>query len=218
MKRLLMEFLGTFFFLFCIAMSFNPIAIGSMLMLWVYIGAYVSGAHYNPLVSLAMAIRGQLAWHEIVWYWLAQILGGTFAFMLATHYHGRVMMVAPAEHMTLLQAFLMEVLLSFVFALIILVVGTAEKYRGNQIFGFAIGYSIPALTGIGGSISGGVFNPAIAIGAAVAGLIAGVPLMWGHILMYTISAFVGAILAAMAFHYFIAEKHEEMEIFAFIRK
>ena len=113
-------------------------------MLWVYIGAYVSGAHYNPLVSLAMAIRGQLAWHEIVWYWLAQILGGTFAFMLATHYHGRVMMVAPAEHMTLLQAFLMEVLLSFVFALIILVVGTAEKYRGNQIFGFAIGYSIPS--------------------------------------------------------------------------
>ncbi len=218
MKRLCMEFLGTFFFILCIAMSFNPIAIASMLMVWVYIGAYVSGAHYNPLVSLAMAFRGHLSCRELLCYWLAQILGGIVAFLVAMHYHGHAMLVAPASHMSLLQAFVMEVLLSFVFALIILVIGTAEKYRGNQIFGFAIGYSIPALTGVGGSISGGVFNPAIAIGAAIVGFIAGVPFEWSHLCMYIISSFVGAILAAMAYRHFIAERHDEIMIVEFFKR
>jgi len=212
-KRLLMEFLGTFFFILSIAMSFNPIAIAAMLMVWVYIGAFVSGAHYNPLVSLAMALRGKLAWEKLPWYWLAQILGGCVAFFAAAHLHGQIAIPAPALEATLLQAFIIEVLLSFVFALIILVVGTAEKYKGNDIFGFAIGFSIPALAGVGGSISGGIFNPAIAIGAAVVGLMSGAPIVWAHLLMYVVAALLGGVLAAYAFHYFIAEKHEEIIIF-----
>lgn len=52
MKKLIMEFLGTFFFILTIAMTSNPFAIAAMLMALVYIGGNVSGAHYNPMVSL----------------------------------------------------------------------------------------------------------------------------------------------------------------------
>lgn len=213
-----MEFIGTFFFILSIAMSFNPIAIASMLMAWVYIGAYVSGSHYNPLISLAMALRGRLAWDKLPWYCLAQIAGGCLAFFLAAHLHGHSIVPAPAENVTLLQAFIVEVLLSFVFAFIVLVVTTSEKYRGNHIFGFAIGFVVPALAGVGASISGGLFNPAIAIGASLHGLMAGLPIIWPHLLMYVGGALLGGALAAFAFHYFIAEKHEEIIIFNFIKR
>ena len=188
-------------------MSFNPIAIAAMLMVWVYIGAYVSGANYNPAVSLAMALRGKLAWHTLPWYWLAQVLGGCAAFFLASHLHGHLVIPAPGNGVTLLEAFVVEVLLAFVFALIILVIATADRYRGNHIFGFAIGFSIPALSGVGGAISGGLFNPAIAIGAMLVGLLSGVPVVWSHLFMYVGGALLGAVLAALAFHHFIAEKH-----------
>ncbi len=218
MKRLFMEFLGTFFLVFAIAMSFNSIAIGAMLMVWVYIGAFVSGAHYNPLVSLAMALRGKLAWDKLPWYWLAQVLGGFVAFAMAYFLHRHVALPTPGVDISLLQAFIMEVLLSFVFALIILVVGTAEKYKGNDIFGFAIGFSIPALAAVGGPVSGGLFNPAIALGSALFAIIMGVSIIWSHIAMYVGGALLGAVLAAYAFHYFIAEKHEEIIIFNFVQK
>ena len=60
MKRPVMEFLGTFL-IFTIAMTSNSFAIAAMLMAWVYIGGYISGGHYNPMVSLAVALRGRLA-------------------------------------------------------------------------------------------------------------------------------------------------------------
>lgn len=84
MKRLLMEFLGTFFFILTIAMTGNPLAIAAMLMAWVYIGGHISGAHYNPSVTLAVALKNKWNWLEALKYMTAQIVGGCAAFAMAT--------------------------------------------------------------------------------------------------------------------------------------
>lgn len=206
MKNQVVEFLGTFFFVLTIVMTANPFAIATMLMAWVYIGAYVSGGNYNPMISLALALRGRLRWDELPWYMVAQILGGFAAFLFVGFLQHRVTIPSPGMGVSLLQAFLVEVLLSFVLALVVLTVATAEKFRTSHIFGFAIGFTIPALAALGGPISGGLFNPAIALGATLYSLVHGLPVVWVHLLMYLGGAFLGAFLAACAFKYFMDER------------
>ena len=60
MKKYLIEFVGTFFLVLIIGLSENPVAIGVGLSVLVYMGAHISGAHYNPAVSLAMFIKKDL--------------------------------------------------------------------------------------------------------------------------------------------------------------
>lgn len=206
MKKQCMEFLGTFFFIFTIAMTADPIAIATMLMAWVYIGGYISGAHYNPMISLAMALRGRLKWEELPSYMIAQVLGGVAAYAMTAFLIGHLTIPAPAAGVTLLQAWLLEILLAFVLASIVLVVATAEKFKTSHIFGFAIGFTIPALAALGGPISGGLFNPAIALGAALFGTIKGVPVSWQQVAMYVSGALIGGFLAAWAFKHFSRER------------
>lgn len=201
MKKLLMEFVGTFFFILSIALTGNSIAIASMLMAWVYIGSLISGSHYNPMVSVAVALRGRMEWSEVPGYIIAQILGGFAAFAFTHFIHGTIAIPHPGAEVTLLQAFIVEVLLAFVLALVILIVATNESFEGNDIFGLAIGFTIPALAAVGGPISGGLFNPAIAIGAAAFGYIKGMAVSQSHLAMYVGGAFLGGALAAYLYNY-----------------
>lgn len=203
MKKLVMEFLGTFFLVLTFALTGNPFAIASILMAWVYIGGFVSGAHYNPAVSLAMAIRGRLGWQHVPYYMAAQILGGILAFALAYFLHGSINIPTPATN--LLHAFIVEILLAFVFAFVVLAVATANVFKNNDIFGLAIGFTIPALAYIGGPISGGLFNPAIALGANLFGLVKKIPVEWSHVGMYVGGALIGGALAAYAFDYLLVD-------------
>lgn len=202
MKRLSMEFLGTFFFVLAVALTNNPIAIGCMLMAVVYIGGYISGAHYNPLLSFAINRIGRLNSRDLLLYWGAQLLGGCAAFALAAFLKGAIAIPAPGTGVSLVQAFFVEILLSFIFALLVLTVAMTDKFKNSHIFGFAIGFAIPALVAVGGPISGGVFNPAIALGANLVGLAKGMAVQWSHVGMYVIGALVGGFLAAHAFSYF----------------
>jgi aquaporin Z len=202
MKKLLMEFLGTFFLVLTVALTANPFAIAAMLMAWVYIGGYVSGAHYNPAVSLAVALRGRLPWDQVPLYMIAQTLGGFAAFAMASFLHGHITMPAPGAGVTLFQAFIVELLLAFILALVVLTVATADKFKGNTIFGFAIGFTIPALAVLGTPISGGLFNPALALGALSFGALKGMHIVFLHLVMYVAGALLGGALAACAFRYF----------------
>lgn len=202
-KSWLMECMGTFFFILTIAMGLHPFAIASMLMAWLYIGGYVSGAHYNPMVSLAVKIRENSSWSKFIQYALAQIVGGFLAYSAAGHLQGGITIPAPGADATLLQAFVVEILLAFVLASVILTVATTAPYKNSNIFGFAIGLSILALAALGTPISGGLFNPAIALGASLAGLaFYGIPVMFNHLLMYVAGACIGGALAAKSCNYF----------------
>ena len=79
MKKYLIEFIGAFFLVLTIALTGNPIAIGFVLMVLVYMGGYISGAHYNPAVTLTMFLTGKIGQNEAGKYVIAQILGGLAA-------------------------------------------------------------------------------------------------------------------------------------------
>ena len=89
MKKYLTEFIGTLFLVLIIGLTQNPLAIGFGLTVLVYMGAHISGAHYNPVVSLAMFIKKEIGGVDFFKYTIAQILGATFAaylvFMLSSN-------------------------------------------------------------------------------------------------------------------------------------
>ena len=79
MKNYIVEFIGTFFLVFVIALTGNPIAIGSILMIMVYMGGHISGAHYNPAVTLAVWMRKKIELKAALMYMLVQILAAATA-------------------------------------------------------------------------------------------------------------------------------------------
>jgi aquaporin Z len=200
MRRLVVECVGTFFFLLTIALTANPLAIASMLMAWVYIGYHISGGHYNPAVTLAVGLHGKWQWASILRYWAAQVVGGFLAFATAFYLSGHITMPQPSAPFG--KAFLVEILLAFVFAFVVLVVGVSDRFKNSTIYGFAIGFTIPALATLGSPISGGLFNPAIPLGAHIFGLTKKMPLDGTNLFLYVAGALLGAALAVHAYNYF----------------
>lgn len=208
MKKLIMEFLGTFFLVLAVAMNAGAVAIASMLMAWIYIGNYISGAHFNPLVTVAVGLRDKWHAHHIAKYIVAQLLGGIAAYELVLYLKGSIAITAPAADATIWQALIVEILLAFVFALLILFVTTIEHIKSTQLFGLIIGFSIPALARVGAPISGGLFNPAIAVGSILTGFFSGTSIIWEHLFMYVGGAVIGAVIAVYAFRYFTTESYK----------
>ena len=92
MRNYLTEFLGTFFLVLTVGLTvlngspLAPLAIGSSLMIMVYMGGHVSGGHYNPAVSLAVLLRGKMASvQEFLGYVVSQLLGAVVAALLYHH-------------------------------------------------------------------------------------------------------------------------------------
>jgi aquaporin Z len=97
-----------------------------------------------------------------------------------------------------------EFLFTFALVWVVLHVATARGTQGNSFYGLAIGFTVVAGAYAVGGVSGGAFNPAIAVGAMVTGLVE-----WSKIWIYFIADFGGAAAAALAFLYVLpAEKPE----------
>src|SRR4051812_21167171 len=146
MQNYLTEFLGTFFLVFTIGLSvlsgspMAPLAIGSSLMVMVYMGGHVSGAHYNPAVSLAIWIRGKLPPIDLIIYMIAQSCGAIVAASVVLAITHKTLVIAPGPGVRLLPAVLVEILYTFALALVVLNVATARKTEGNSYYGLAIGF------------------------------------------------------------------------------
>ncbi len=83
MNAILVEFIGTFFFLYVIIATGNAFAIGAALAIAVLVGGPISGGNFNPAVSIMMAVAGKLPTKQVVPYILAQIAGGLAAYELS---------------------------------------------------------------------------------------------------------------------------------------
>ena len=172
LAALFTEFTGTFFL--CSAVSFavgsagvRPLAIGWMLTVCVYAGGHLSGAHYNPAVTLCAALCTKLKWSAVLPYWAAQVSGALSAGALAkAHcsgnlYHSGAQYPSKAHAVTDGQAFLGELLISISLCFTVCSVAFAQKQAGNSFFGYAIGFTVVAGAAAVGPISGGAFNPAV---------------------------------------------------------
>jgi aquaporin Z len=197
-RKLAVEFIGTFFLVFTVGMATRtagtlaPLAIGAVLMVMVFAGGHVSGAHYNPAVSLAVLLRGKLTAHECVAYVAAQGLAAIAAasvVALLGYTPPAAAIVAGAGKMLIV-----EFLFTFALAYVVLNVATAQDTEGNSFYGLAIGFTLAAGILAVGAVSGGAFNPAVALGATLIGLFA-----WSHIWIYLLANLAGGAAAAYVF-------------------
>ena len=204
MRRYLTEFVGTLFFVMSIGLIVGsgtplaPLYIGSTLMVVVYMGAHVSGAHYNPAVTLALFIRRKMPRGDLLPYWAAQILGGTIGAYLSYMFLDRTFAPAPAATTPPAGAVLVELLYTCFLALVVLNCAAREATKGNSYFGLAIGFTIVIAAASGGPISGGAFNPAVATGAILVNALSG-PGNLGNLWIYLVGPLAGGALAALIF-------------------
>jgi aquaporin Z len=203
------EFIGTFFLVLTVGMTvinpgsagaLAPLAIGSVLAVMVYAGGYLSGAHYNPAISLAVYLRGKLSLSDLGLYWIAQLLAGIVAAYAAIYLKGHSH-DAPLQLDTW-RALLAEFLFTFALCYVVLNTATAVETAGNSYFGFAIGFTVLAGAYAVGAISGGAFNPAVALGITIMNL--SVP---ANLWIFIVGNLAGGVAAALIFK--CAHCHEE---------
>lgn len=200
MKNLVTEFVGTFIFVFSIALAIvhagamAPLVIGSALMCVVYMGGHISGGHYNPAVTLAVYLRGKIRGPAALGYAAAQLAGATFAAMLGELVTRKALVVAPPTGYDTLSVLVVETVFTFALALVVLNVATDEKVAKNSFYGLAIGFTVVIAAFAGGSVSGGAFNPAVGLGPALAAL---GPL--SHVWLYLVGPLCGAALASFVY-------------------
>ncbi len=175
-----------------------PIAIGCTLMVMVYMGGHVSGAHYNPAVSVAVFLRGALEGSELVPYIVAQIVGASLAGGAVLLITGSTFAPTPGADYGSLSVLLAEALVTFALALVILNVATSKATEGNSYYGLAIGFTVLAGAYAVGPVSGGAFNPAVGIGPIIVDALMGDGSM-GNLWLYIVGPVAGASLAALVF-------------------
>ena len=204
MKNYLTEAIGTFFLVLTIGLTvvggteFAPLAIGAALTALVYMGSRISGAHYNPAVTLAIFMRGKLEGGSVAPYMVSQVAGAFVATLVVWVVMGSTFAPAPSPDATTVAALLVEILYTFALALVVLNVATADSTSSNSFYGLAIGFTVAAGTFAGGPVSGGAFNPAVGAGPILAHAILGGGGV-GDLWLYLVGPFIGGALAALVF-------------------
>jgi len=204
MKNYLTEFVGTFFLVLTIGLciiggtDFAPLAIGSALMVMVYMGGHVSGGHYNPAVSLAAMMRGALESKELIPYWVSQIVGACAAAIAVNVIAGQTFAPAPGAGASTMGALLVEFLFTFALCIVVLNSATAKGTEGNSFYGLAIGFTVMVGAFAGGGISGGAFNPAVGIGPVLINATMGSG-GFGDLWLYLVGPLLGGAVAAVVF-------------------
>jgi aquaporin Z len=198
------EGIGTFFLVFTVGAAVGsrsplaPLAIGAVLMVMVYAGGHLSGGHYNPAVTLAALVRRRIGLRDAAGYWFAQFGGGLIAAVVVR------IVVDPAQAAKtttlmptgagVLAAFVVELLFTFALCYVVLNVATSKDHPDNSFYGLAIGFTVVAGAFAVGAISGGAFNPAVTVGAAVMGMFA-----WPTLWIYLVGQVVAGAAAGAAF-------------------
>src|SRR3984957_2370453 len=201
MQKYLAEFIGAFFLVLTIGCTvighgagpLAPLAIGCALMVMIFAGGHISGGHFNPAVTLGVWLRGKCETKDVVPYMIFQVMGAMLAAFVVKFLKGGAT-VAPA-HPATIPALLAEFLFTFALVYVVLNVATAKGTSGNSFYGLAIGFTVLAGAFSVGSISGGVFNPAVAAGISVMGISS-----WANIWIYLVADFAGGAVAAGVFN------------------
>lgn len=199
MNRYVTEFIGTFFLVLTIGCTvlagrgvIPPIAIGSMLMVMVFAGGYLSGAHYNPAVTVAVWIRGRCKTADVAPYIGMQIAGALAA--AAVTLFLRPGEVPDPAALNVPRALVAEFLFTFALAYVVLNVATSKGTHGNPTYGLAIGFTVLAGAFAVGDISGGAFNPAVAVGVTAMGLSS-----WANLWIFLVANIAAGAAAAFTF-------------------
>jgi aquaporin Z len=199
--KLIAEFIGTFFLALTIctaavhgsAGEYAPFAIAATLMVMIYGLGHVSGAHFNPAVTVGVWLRGACEKDEVAPYIAVQVIAGAAAALVSAN----LLITDPsvtALELDMTQTIGAEFLYTFALVFVILNVATSEATAGNGYYGAAIAFVVLAGALTVGGISGGSFNPAVTGALFVSGVIEAADL-WMHL----VPQFAAGMLAVQAF-------------------
>jgi aquaporin Z len=214
-SKFVSEFLGTFVLCLTVMLVIHAppspigaVGIASSLMVMIYALGAVSGANFNPAVSLGLLVSGVLPVADFALYVAAQLLGSLFALLtswlilreIKTTLVGTDMAAGAAGAAA--RGGWFAIITSeaiFTFVLVFTVLNVADRDAPNQYFGLAIGFVIVVGATSVGSISGGCFNPAVALMLDLGGLVnpAHYRMGWGFV--YAIVELLAGVLAALLY-------------------
>ncbi|HEX5036655.1 MAG TPA: aquaporin [bacterium] len=170
-----------------------PVVFGLVVAAMIYAVGHISGAHFNPAVTLGFAIGRHFPPREVFAYWFAQCAGGFAAVFLlkallppGRAFGATVPAVAP------LQAVAWEAVLTFFLMFVIIAVATDTRAEGTMA-GAAIGATVLLAAFVGGPVTGASLNPARSLAPAVAQ--GRLDVFW----IYVVGPFLGAALAAVLY-------------------
>src|SRR5205814_9505170 len=201
MNNYIAEFIGTFFLVLTIGCTgvgagagvIAPLAIGAALMIMVYAGGHISGGHYNPAVTVGVLLRGKVNVADVVPYMLAQFVAAALAAVIVIKFlRAGAAVTALTPHAG--PALLAEFLFTFALVYVVLNTATAEGTSGNSFYGLAIGMTVMTGAFAVGDISGGAFNPAVALGITLLGISS-----WHNVWIYLVANLAGGAVAAVIF-------------------
>ncbi len=200
MNKYIMEFIGTFFLVFTIGCTvigggggvIPPLAIGAALMVMIFAGGHISGGHYNPAVTLGVWLRGRCDTVDVLPYMICQLIGAVAAGAIVKYLRTGVA-ISPMP-LAVGPALVAEFLFTFALVFVVLNVATAKGTAGNSFYGLAIGMTVMTGAFAVGNVSGGAFNPAVAVGISFMGLVS-----WSNIWIYWLAELAAGAVAAAAF-------------------
>ncbi|MBK0417618.1 aquaporin family protein [Leucobacter sp. CSA1] len=221
-QRLLSEFVGTALLVFvgvgsvpalAIARAGEPftgaelgiiaLAFGTIVMAVVYVFGYISGAHINPAVTVALAATRKFPWREVPGYVLAQVLGATIGAFAIVAALGRVAsdeglgIAASSAEIPFWQMFAAEAIGTFV--LVLVVFGLIHRRAAPGMAGIAIGFTVFAVIVTIGAVTGGSINPARNTGPMLVQTLLGGEVAWEQWPVYVIAQLVGGVVAGALF-------------------
>ena len=200
MNKYIVELIGTFFLVLTVgctvispgAGDLAPLAIGASLMVMIFAGGHISGGHYNPAVTLGVWMRGKCETKDIVPYWVAPLVGAGIAAAIVKFL--KLGAITTAANPPVLPSLIAEFLFTFALVFVVLNVATAKGTSGNSFYGLAIGMTVMTGGFAVGGISGGAFNPAVAVGIILMGLAS-----WSSIWIFWVAELLAGAAAALVF-------------------
>jgi len=200
-QKLTTEFIGTFFLSLTIctaavygsAGEYAPFGIAATLMVMIYAGGHISGAHYNPAVTVSIYLRGACEKDEVLPYIASQVIAAVSAAIVVENLL-RPDELSPVAFELGTDAVVAELLFTFALAYVILNVATTESTSGNGYYGAAIALVVLAGAITVGSISLASFNPAVTSALIVSG-----KLTLADSWMHFAPQFVGAVMATYVY-------------------
>lgn len=206
LSKYLTEFVGTFFLVLTTGLSMGSgsphlafLSIGAVYGALVYLGSRLSGAHYNPALTVAAFIRGDLDLRDTGFYVLVQLLAGLASAALVGLLvldDAYVFELRPGRNEQVIQALLVEMLFTFLLALVMLLVLPARSTTFHTYYGLAMALVLMAAYFAAAPISGGAFNPAVGLGANL--LSGGFDRLW----IYLLGPLLGGTLAGFSYRLF----------------
>lgn len=214
MKKYIVEFIGTFFLVFIGTgaiivneISNNAIghlgiafAFGLVITVMIYACGHISGAHFNPAVTIAFIVSGDFLLNNVIQYLISQVLGAISASLLLKLLFGNILYLGstlptlPNGNAAVPVSFIMEFVFTFCLMFVIMSVSTDSRAEGS-FAGLAIGFTVFLGALVAGPISGGSFNPARSIGPAI------VSGCYEHLWLYIVTPILGAICASLCYKY-----------------